>query len=103
MEMVRTLSSQHAVVIFSKTTCCMSHTIKSLFNELGVSPVVHELDQDPKGTEIELVLLTLLGRRPTVPAVFIGRELIGGANEVMTLHLNGTLKPLLKHAGAMWL
>ncbi|KAI3939508.1 hypothetical protein MKW92_032303 [Papaver armeniacum] len=91
MEMVRTLSSQHAVVIFSKTTCCM------------LSPVVHELDQDPKGAEIELVLLTLLGRRPTVPAVFIGRELIGGPNEVMTLHLNGTLKPLLKRAGAMWL
>ncbi|OVA04335.1 Glutaredoxin [Macleaya cordata] len=102
MEMIRTLSSQHAVVIFSKTSCCMCHTIKSLFNELGASPVVHELDQDPRGNELEMVLLTL-GRKPTVPAVFIGRELIGGANEVMALHLHGTLIPLLKRAGAIWL
>ncbi|KAI3868309.1 hypothetical protein MKX03_000220 [Papaver bracteatum] len=84
--------SQRAVVIFSKSTCCMSHTIKTLF-----------LDEEPRaGKEIEKALIRL-GCSPSVPAVFIGGELVGGANEVMTLHLSGSLVPFLKQAGAIWL
>ncbi|OVA10724.1 Glutaredoxin [Macleaya cordata] len=102
MERVTKMVSERAVVIFSKTSCCMCHTIKTLFYDLGVHPAVHELDEDPKGKEIEKVLLRL-GCNPAVPAVFIGGQLIGGANEVMTLHLSSSLIPLLKQAGAIWL
>ncbi|KAI3899659.1 hypothetical protein MKW92_022310 [Papaver armeniacum] len=103
MERVTRLVSQRAVVIFSKSTCCMSHTIKTLFYDLGVNPTVHELDEEPRaGKEIEKALIRL-GCSPSVPAVFIGGELVGGANEIMTLHLSGSLVPLLKQAGAIWL
>ncbi|MCL7022978.1 hypothetical protein MKW94_004498 [Papaver nudicaule] len=102
MEKVTRLVSQRAVVIFSKSTCCMSHTIKTLFYDLGVNPSVHELDEDRSGKEIEKALVRL-GCSPSVPAVFISGELVGGANEVMTLHLSGDLVPLLKQAGAIWL
>ncbi|XP_021904875.1 monothiol glutaredoxin-S10, partial [Carica papaya] len=87
---------------FSKSSCCMSHAIKRLFYEQGVSPAIYELDQDSRGKEMERALIRL-GCNPAVPAVFIGGKFIGCANTIMTLQLNGSLKRLLKEAGAIWL
>ncbi|WOG83378.1 hypothetical protein DCAR_0102553 [Daucus carota subsp. sativus] len=101
MESVTKMVSQRPVVIFSKTSCCISHTVKSLLQDFGVSPVVYELDEIPRGRDIE-VALARLGHNPVVPAVFIGGELVGGANEVMSLHLQRNLRPMLTRAGAMW-
>ncbi|WOG83379.1 hypothetical protein DCAR_0102554 [Daucus carota subsp. sativus] len=101
MESVTRMVSQRPVVIFSKTSCCISHTVKSLLQDFGVSPVVYELDEIPRGRDIEAALAKL-GHNPVVPAVFIGGELVGGANEVMSLHLQRNLRPMLTRAGAMW-
>ncbi|XVF28371.1 hypothetical protein REPUB_Repub15cG0023800 [Reevesia pubescens] len=101
MERVTKLASEKPVVIFSKSSCCMCHTIKTLFYDFGASPAVHELDEIPSGREIEQALLRL-GCNPSVPAVFIGGELVGGANEVMSLHLNRSLIPTLRRVGALW-
>ncbi|KAJ0977604.1 hypothetical protein J5N97_013112 [Dioscorea zingiberensis] len=103
MDRVMRLASQKAVVIFSVSTCCMCHTMKRFFCELGVNPYIHELDEDTKGKEIERVLAKLLGRNPPVPVVFIGGKLIGPTDKVMSLHLSGNLVPLLRDAGALWL
>ncbi|XP_058076867.1 putative glutaredoxin-C14 [Magnolia sinica] len=103
MDKVLELASQNAVVIFSLTSCCMCHSIKSLFCDLGVHIATHELDEVPRGREIEKVLGGLMDQTPPVPAVFIGRKLIGSTKEVMSLHLGGELIPLLKAAGAIWL
>ncbi|CAA3031461.1 monothiol glutaredoxin-S2-like [Olea europaea var. sylvestris] len=86
MERVNNMVPEKPVVIFSKSSCCMSHAIKSLFCEFGVNPVVYELDEIPRGDEIEQALLGK-GCNPAVPAVFIGGEFVGGANEIMSLHL----------------
>ncbi|PIA44503.1 hypothetical protein AQUCO_01700242v1 [Aquilegia coerulea] len=102
MDRVSKLAQQKAVVIFSKSTCCMCHAIKTLFYELGVSPAIHELDEDPRGREMERALLSL-GVSPSVPAVFIGGRLVDSTNTIMSLHLNGSLVPMLKAAGAIWL
>ncbi|KAF6147243.1 hypothetical protein GIB67_039373 [Kingdonia uniflora] len=96
------LASQQALTIFSKSSCCMCHTIKTLFKELEVNAVVYEIDETTRGKETEKVLARL-GLSPVVPAVFIGGQLVGGANEVMTLHLSGSLIPMLRQAGAIWL
>lgn len=64
--------------------------------------MIHELDQDPRGKEMEYAL-TRLGCSPAVPAVFIGGKFVGSATTVMTLHVNGSLNKLLKDAGALWL
>ncbi|KAE8736024.1 Monothiol glutaredoxin-S2 [Hibiscus syriacus] len=101
MERVTKLASEKPVVIFSKSSCCMSYTIKTLFYNFGVDPAVHELDEIPRGREIEQAL-SRLGCNPSVPAVFIGGDLVGGANEVMSLHLNRSLVPMLKRVGALW-
>ena len=104
VERVVRLASESAVVIFSVSTCCMCHAAKRLFCGMGVNPTVYELDQDPTGKEMERVLMRLLGKySSTVPVVFIGGKLVGAMDRVMASHINGTLVPLLKEAGALWL
>ncbi|XP_073135238.1 monothiol glutaredoxin-S10 [Henckelia pumila] len=102
MDRIEKLASQKAVVIFSKSTCCMCHAIKRLFYEQGVSPTIHELDEDSRSREMEWELMRL-GCSPTVPAVFIGGKFVGSADTVITFQLNGKLKKMLKDAGAIWL
>ncbi|KAH7850873.1 hypothetical protein Vadar_004055 [Vaccinium darrowii] len=104
IERIERLASENAVVIFSVSTCCMCHAIKRLFCGMGVNPTVYELDEDPKGgKEIERALMMLLGTSSAVPVVFIGGKLVGAMDRVMASHINGSLVPLLKEAGALWL
>ncbi|KAF9622352.1 hypothetical protein IFM89_031155 [Coptis chinensis] len=103
MERIERLASESAVVIFSISTCCMCHAIKRLFCGMGVNPTVYELDEDPRGKEIEKALMSLLGASSAVPVVFVGGKLVGAMDGVMASHINGSLVPLLKEAGALWL
>ncbi|KAK1436014.1 hypothetical protein QVD17_01792 [Tagetes erecta] len=100
MDKVKVMVYERPVVIFSKSSCIMSHTIKSLFNDYGVNPTVYELDEIARGREIEQALSGI--GCSSVPAVFIGGELVGGANEIMSLQLQRGLKPMLIRAGALW-
>ncbi|KAL5082695.1 hypothetical protein RYX36_011116 [Vicia faba] len=97
MERVMRLATQSAVVIFSFNNCCMCHAMKSLFSGMGVNAMVHELDQDAKP------FMRLLGNSTSLPVVFIGGKLVGSMDTVLAFHINGSLVPLLKHAGALWL
>ncbi|KAJ6414763.1 hypothetical protein OIU84_003724 [Salix udensis] len=103
LEKVARLASESAVVVFSISSCCMCHAVKRLFCGMGVNPTVYELDHDPRGKEIEKALMRLLGNSTSVPVVFIGGKLIGAMERVMASHISGTLVPLLKEAGALWL
>ncbi|KAH0978528.1 hypothetical protein GBA52_028247 [Prunus armeniaca] len=76
MDMVAGLVDEKPLVIFSKSSCCMSHSTKSFLRGFGANPTVYELDQMPNGQQIERALLQR-GCRPSVPAVFIGQELVG--------------------------
>ncbi|KAI3451081.1 hypothetical protein Pfo_007746 [Paulownia fortunei] len=102
MEMVMNLGTENPVVIFSKTSCCMSHAISTLIRSFGANPKVHELDQLPNGHQMENELMAL-GCNPTVPAVFIDKKFVGGPNEIMSLNIRGKLKPLLIKANAIWI
>ncbi|CAL9124375.1 unnamed protein product, partial [Musa acuminata var. zebrina] len=113
-ERVARMASGNAVVVFSVSGCCMCHVVKRLLLGLGVGPTVYELDQLGKGgREIQAVLSHLLSAASSspsasvsaaaVPAVFIGGQLLGGVEKVMSCHINGSLVPLLKQAGALWL
>ncbi|KAE8787824.1 putative glutaredoxin-C14 [Hordeum vulgare] len=103
MDRVMKMAPERGVVIFTLNSCCMCHTVTRLFTDLGVNALVHELDHDPKGKEMERALLKLLGKGPPVPAVFIGGKLVGGTNKIMSLHLGGELVPMIRNAGALWL
>ncbi|CAN8256380.1 unnamed protein product [Cochlearia groenlandica] len=105
---IESLAAENAVVIFSTSTCCMCHAVKRLFRGMGVSPAVHELDLHPYGVDIHRALLRLLGGGDgaspvALPVVFIGGKMVGSMERVMASHINGSLVPLLKNAGALWL
>nr|KAJ0188846.1 hypothetical protein LSAT_V11C900456770 [Lactuca sativa] len=102
MVIVKRLVTNKAVVIFSKSSCCICHSIRTLICSFGANPTVYELDEHPDGQLIERELKAL-GCKPCTPAVFIGQELIGGANEIMSLHLKGKLVPMLIKERAIWL
>ncbi|EYU45570.1 hypothetical protein ABFS82_14G010300 [Erythranthe guttata] len=90
MERISEMVSDNPVVIFSKSSCWVSHSIKSLLYGLGANLTVYDLDLITGGYEIEQALRPL-GHSPTVPAVFIGGDFAGGAKEIVTLHVNGSL------------
>ncbi|KAL2540538.1 Monothiol glutaredoxin-S2 [Abeliophyllum distichum] len=102
MDAVMSLTTDKPLVIFSNSSCCMCHSIKTLICSFGANPTVYELDELPNGQQLETALQAS-GQMPTVPSVFIGQELIGGANEIMSLHVKGKLVPLLKKAKAIWI
>ena len=116
MQEIEKLVQENAVVIFSRSGCCMCHVVKRLFCNLGVGPTVHELDERVEGADMEKVLRRLAldasesesgSGKATAPAalpiVFVGGKLVGGLDAVMAAHLSGTLVPRLKEAGALWL
>ncbi|KAK4751162.1 hypothetical protein SAY87_004644 [Trapa incisa] len=107
-EMVRQLASRNAVVVFSMSRCCMCTVAKRLLFGLGVGPTVIELDELQTGLaggDIEAVLdrLAAEGQQAALPAVFVGGKFLGGIETLMACHINGSLIPLLKDAGALWL
>ncbi|KAL3851502.1 hypothetical protein ACJIZ3_013384 [Penstemon smallii] len=104
-EKVSLVVSGNAVVVFTISGCCMCHVVKQLLFGLGVGPTVVELDRDSSGRDIHSLLYSLAGGggRQPVPAVFVGGKFLGGIEAVMGCHINGTLVPLLKDAGALWL
>ncbi|KAL8522813.1 hypothetical protein ACS0TY_012957 [Phlomoides rotata] len=101
METVERLTAEKPVVIFSKSGCCMCHTVKTLMSSFGADATIYDLDELPEGQQLEKVLVG--DRRPSFPVVFIGRELVGGENKIMSLHVKGKLVPLLKKAKAIWI
>ncbi|KMT05953.1 hypothetical protein BVRB_7g164430 [Beta vulgaris subsp. vulgaris] len=101
MDAVRQLVNEKPLVIFSKSSCCVSHSMKHLMSSYGANTTVYELDEIPNGKEIEKSLLSM-GNKPSVPAIFIGHKFVGGSNEVLSLQVQGKLVPLLIEAGAIW-
>ncbi|KAL5769045.1 hypothetical protein ACOSQ2_015828 [Xanthoceras sorbifolium] len=99
---IQRLISEHPVIIFSRSSCCMCHVMRKLLATIGVHPTVIELDDD----EISALPPTTdeadTPRNPAAPAVFIGGTCIGGLESLIALHLSGHLVPKLVEVGALW-
>lgn len=101
---IQRLISEHPVIIFSRSACCMCHAMKKLLATIGVNPTVIELDDD------EIAALPsppdpsppAVHRTSPPPAVFIGGSWIGGLESLVALHLSGHLVPKLVEVGALW-
>ncbi|XXG63156.1 hypothetical protein AAC387_Pa05g1405 [Persea americana] len=83
------------IAIFSKSYCPYSLRAKRVFSELSEKPFVVELDLRDDGSEIQDILLDLVGKR-TVPQVFVNGEHVGGSDETLKALANGQLQ---KHLG----
>eukprot|EP00761_Pharyngomonas_kirbyi_P012622 gb/GECH01012649.1/.p1 GENE.gb/GECH01012649.1/~~gb/GECH01012649.1/.p1 ORF type:complete len:104 (+),score=28.57 gb/GECH01012649.1/:1-312(+) len=97
---VEEIIENNIVAVFSKSYCPFCHSVKHLFNELGVKSFNIELDEENKGSAMQDYLQSKTGQR-TVPNVFINKKHIGGCSETKTAHSKGQLTKLLKEAGAM--
>ncbi|EOX94967.1 Uncharacterized protein TCM_004555 [Theobroma cacao] len=78
----------------------MYDTIKRLKIDLGANRTKYELYHIRNMRQIDKAQ-EQLGYQPSVPAVFIVQQLIGGAPQVMNLHVDHQLHPLLTKAGAI--
>ncbi|KAK8532574.1 hypothetical protein V6N13_131893 [Hibiscus sabdariffa] len=90
MEMITRMVADRPVVIFSRTTCCICHTIKTLISGFRANRTVYELNEVQNGGQIERALQQM-GCKLGVPVVFIGQQLIGGPNQVMSLQVRNQL------------
>ncbi|KAJ8761462.1 hypothetical protein K2173_001595 [Erythroxylum novogranatense] len=108
---VQNLVSKNSVIVFGRRGCCMCHVVKKLLLDLGVNPMVFEVDEKEEGIlsgelrkvdnkcdkEGEMV------SHVQFPVVFVGGKFFGGLDRVMATHISGELVPILKDAGALWL
>ncbi|OIT22730.1 monothiol glutaredoxin-s6 [Nicotiana attenuata] len=101
MDMVMKLGTTSSVVIFTKSSCCISHSIVTLIRSFEANPTVYELDRHPNGKQIDKALIELRCQ-PSVPTIFIGNEFIGGSNEIMSLNVRSKLIQLIIRANSIW-
>jgi len=94
LALVDQLVADHAVMVFSKTTCPFCTKIKNMFAEKNVKIEVLELNQLSNGAEVQAALLEKTGQR-TVPNVFIRGNHIGGHDDTMKLVTEEKLLPLV--------
>ncbi|XP_059454367.1 glutaredoxin-C6-like isoform X2 [Corylus avellana] len=102
---IRRLISEHPVIIFSRSSCCMCHVMKKLLATLGVHPTVIELDDHEIAALPSPAPLDAdadCSPRSPAPAVFIGGTCVGGLESLVALHLSGHLVPKLVEVGALW-
>ncbi|GAA6219577.1 glutaredoxin 2 isoform X1 [Lates japonicus] len=95
VQYVQEVVSQNCVVIFSKTTCPYCKMAKNVFNEIGATYKVIELDEHNDGRRLQEALAQMTGAR-TVPRVFINGNCIGGGSDTKQLHQQGKLVPLIE-------
>ncbi|KAE8710462.1 Glutaredoxin-C6 [Hibiscus syriacus] len=107
-ERIRRLISEHPVIIFSRSSCCMCHVMKKLLATIGVHPTVIELDDHeiaslptPPPPAPASAAHSISSRNPA-PSVFIGGTCVGGLESLVSLHLSGHLVPKLVEVGALW-
>ncbi|CAI9272312.1 unnamed protein product [Lactuca saligna] len=94
---VQTVIYSNKIAVFSKSYCPYCRRAKRIFNELQEQPYVVELDHRDDGSQIQDVLLDLVGRR-TVPQIFVNGKHIGGASDLEAAVRNGELQELLDMA-----
>jgi len=99
------LINENPVFMFSFTTCPFCIKAKGILDDANAKYTVVELDADPDGKAIRAELADLIGRT-SVPAIWIGKEFVGGCNDgpmggVAKLSEQGKLESMLKEVGAI--
>ncbi|XP_017284589.1 glutaredoxin 2 isoform X2 [Kryptolebias marmoratus] len=98
-QLVQDLVSKNCIVIFSKTSCPYCKMAKNVFNEIGATYKVIELDQHNDGRRLQETLGQMTGAR-TVPRVFVNGNCIGGGSDTKQLHQQGKLLPLIEQCSS---
>jgi len=102
---INLLIDDNPVLMFSFTTWPFCVKAKDLLDGMRVKYTVVELDTDPDGKAIRAEMADIIGRT-SVPAIWIGKQFIGGCNDgplggLMTLNKSGKLNGMLSEVGAV--
>jgi glutaredoxin 3 len=92
--------TSNTVVLWCKSWCTDCAKLKELFENMEKNSscnifVVYYLDKHPYGDLIARELFRMTGQQ-SVPSVFIASKHIGGYQDTMRLHENGTLVKLIE-------
>ncbi|XP_041347588.1 thioredoxin reductase 1, cytoplasmic-like [Gigantopelta aegis] len=96
-EINKQVAANH-VMVFSKKTCPFCLKVKDLFKSLNVEYTALEIDTLKNVSQYGKVLQEMTGRQ-TVPNIFIGGKYIGGCDEILKLHAENKLLPLIQQSG----
>ena len=96
-------SAAQPVVVFALTWCEFTWAVRKLFKRCGIAYRAVDLDSvafqnDNWGGKIRAALTEYSGV-PTIPQIFVGGQLIGGASETLTAFAQGRLQELLNKYG----
>lgn len=87
--------SQPAITIYSTLVCPYCVAAKNFLKSKGAQWTEVRIDLDPEQRE-KMMALT---RRTSVPQIFIGDFHVGGYDDMIALHREGKLEPLLAGQG----
>ena len=92
-------STESPVVMFALTWCEFTWAVRKLFARCGIAYRAIDLDSveyqvDDLGAKVRAALTERTGV-PTIPQIFVGRTLVGGATETFAAFAQGRLQRLL--------
>ena len=96
----------HPVVMFALEWCEFCWAVRNMFAHYGIAYRSVDLDsveyqRDDRGGKIRAALSSRTGV-VTIPQVFVGGELIGGASETLEAMKQGRLQQLLERSGVTY-
>lgn len=80
------------ITLYTSHVCSFCHAARRLLSSLGLDYREVDLDADP---ELRERLSSENGGWRTVPMIFIGKQFIGGYEELRNLQVRGELRRLL--------
>lgn len=84
------------VTLYSTAICPYCVAAKNFLKSKGVAWTEVRIDKDPEGLRSMREKTT----RTSVPQIFVGDTHVGGYDDMMALHREGRLEPLLAGEGA---
>ncbi|KAF9083112.1 glutaredoxin [Mortierella sp. GBA35] len=92
--MVERLIRENKVMFFGKSYCPFCKNAKTVLGDKGIQFKAYEIDQEPKGAEVQDYLLQKTGQR-TVPNIFINSQHLGGNSDLVAARESGKLDKML--------
>ena len=89
-------NAQPEIRIYSTAVCPYCVAAKNFLKSQGRTWTEIRVDLDPAERE----RMVALARRTSVPQIFVGDVHVGGYDDMMALHREGKLEPLLAGEGA---
>ncbi len=84
------------ITLYTSAVCSYCVAAKNFLKSKGQTWAEVRIDTDPAARE----KMMALAKRTSVPQIFVGETHIGGYDDMMALHREGKLEPLLAGSGA---